>query len=108
MSVVFHVQGFATDGEVRGVHVAQHEGTVIEVARGVIERAVDNEQTERVSFRRTWPIDDMTEGAVRQVDAVTRTTLDHGETWTEMWHWFGTLSEPWPVSTSIHSRQENK
>lgn len=98
--IVAHVQGFVRDGAVHGTHVAQLEAaTVIEVARGIIETAVAHDGTELVRFNRTWPLDGYgQEAMVVEVDAITRTTLDDGKTWKEMWHWFGTLSTPWPVT----------
>jgi len=98
MSTVFHVHGFTDERGVRGVTVAQHDDmTVIEVARGVIWTA-KSDHTEIVNFHRTWPLDSYGhEPSVTSVDAVTRTTLDGGETWREMWHYFGTASSPWPT-----------
>lgn len=97
--IVIHASGFADEDGVRGVSVAQHKNTtVIDVARGVIETA-KSDHTEVVSFRRTWPIDAYGhEPSVTTVEAVTRTTLDGGQTWTEMWHYFGTPATPWPTS----------
>lgn len=97
---VFHVQGFTDERGVRGIHVMQHEGRVIDIARGVIETAASRDHTEVVRFERTWPLSGYgQESAVVEVDAVTRTTTDGGKSWSEMWHWFGTLSSPsWPTS----------
>lgn len=94
---VIHVHGFARDGEVRGVDVTvQDAESVIEVARRTIGQTIEGDHTELVSFQRSWPIDQYgVESAVVKVEAVTRTTLDGGETWLEMWHWFGTASTPW-------------
>lgn len=105
MSTVLHVQGFTDERGVRGVHVAIHEGLrVIEVARGTIEACTESDHTELVSFHRTWPLDAYEqEWSVTEVDAVTRTSLDGGKTWSEMWHWFGEPSAPWPLAT----REEN-
>jgi hypothetical protein len=99
---VFHVQGFTREDRVREVHVSQHDAeSVAEVARGVIEHATSSESTALVEFRRMWPINAFgVEAAVVQVDAVTKTTLDEGKTWSEMWHWFGTLSTPWPLNAA--------
>ena len=101
MSVVLHVNGFVGDDTVRGIHVSEHgANTVIEVAIGVIETATASDHTETVRFNRTWPLDGYgQEWAVIEVDAVTRTTLDGGKTWSEMWHWFGTLTSAWPLAS---------
>ncbi|MEO5920630.1 MAG: hypothetical protein ABIQ01_05745 [Pseudolysinimonas sp.] len=108
MIAVFHVQGFADEGKVREIHVAQHSAeSVVDVAKGVIDQATAGEHTELVSFRRTWPLDGYgQEWAVVQVDAVTKTTLDGGASWSEMWHWFGTLSSPWPLAGSVPDTPE--
>jgi hypothetical protein len=97
---VLHAQGFTDERGVREIHVSQQEGkNVADIARRTIERAAASDDTETVTFNRTWPLDGYgQEWAVVQVNAVTRTTLDGGETWTEMWHWFGTASSPWPLS----------
>lgn len=97
---VLHVEGFTDKRGVREVKVSSQEAeTVAEVARRTIEHATASEHTELVRFNRTWPLDGYgREWAVVQVDAVTRTTLDGGKTWSEMWHWFGTASTPWPLA----------
>jgi len=99
MTTVLHAQGFAGKRGIREVHVSQQEAdSVITVAKGTIERATASDHTELLTFQRTWPIDGYGQDwAVVEVNATTRTTLDGGKTWTEMWHWFGTASSPWPL-----------
>lgn len=103
--IVLHAQGFADKRGVSEIHVSQQEApNVMAVARGTIDHATAGEGTELVSFQRLWPISDYgNEAAVVQVDAVTKTTLDGGESWSEMWHWFGTASSPWPLAKQARS-----
>ncbi len=99
MSTVFHVHGFVGKDGVREVKVSQQEGRVNDVALGTIQHATSSDHTELVRFNRTWPIDGYgQEWAVVQVDAVTRTRLAVDGKWTEIWHWFGTASSPWPLA----------
>lgn len=103
MSTVTHVHGFDAESGVRSLHASTHEGRVIDIALGVIESAI-SEHTEIVRFNRTWPLDGYgQEWAVVEVNAVTRTTLDGGKTWREMWHWFGIARDPWQIKPE-HSR----
>ncbi|WP_439593912.1 hypothetical protein [Microbacterium sp.] len=95
MPDIIHVQGFV-DAErgARGVKVSIHRDQLISVVAAGVLNAI--RESPRTTVDSTWTTRSL-DGDLREVEAVTTTTLDDGHVG-HMWHLFTTESDRWPVA----------
>lgn len=94
MGAIYHASGFIREDEFPDVRVAVYEGTLHEVANGVIAKM--REQGHKVRVRTTRSLS----GWLHVVHALVDTSESVGEpagTY-RMWHRFSEADEQWPMA----------